>query len=425
MISKAFFRIRILILFGMILISGVNCRKSEDPSVSELLTSSLWSLTSDWSGRTISDEEFSITTYKLTGEYTISSKNFGGATFGTWNLKDDDETLIMNGLIYKIVLTTETELKITSTAIEGTSSFKALTSTIASTVGITALTSTSATLNGRFRTSNSNTEVTFEYGSTASYGKLITATESPVSGPSFSSADAILSGLIPETTYHYRIKVVNSSGTVYGQDISFKTFTAETVTDIDGNVYNTVKIGTQVWMAENLKTTKYRNGEPIPNIIDDTQWKNLTTGAYCNYSNDITNVATYGRLYNWYAVNDSRAIAPAGWHIATDSDWSILTGFLGGDKTAGSKLKETGSVHWDYPNSDATNESGFTALPGGDRSFDGSFNNMITSGFWWCSDDGALGNAWGRSMIRSFGNVDRYNSVGYERSGCSVRCIKN
>jgi uncharacterized protein (TIGR02145 family) len=422
--SKVYFRVRILILFGMVLMSGVNCRKSEEPSVSQLLTSSLWSLTSDWSGRSISDEEFSITTYKLTGEYIISS-NIRDEIIGTWNLKEDNETLIMNGLDYKIVLLTETELKITSTAIEGICSLKALTSTIASTVGITALTSTSVILNGTLRTSNSNTEVTFEYGTTTSYGKLITATKSPVSGPTFSSADVVLSGLIPETTYHYRIKVVNSSGTVYGQDNSFKTFTAETVTDIDGNVYNTVKIGTQVWMAENLKATKYRNGDPIPNITDNTQWENLTTGAYCNYSNDIKNVTTYGRLYNWYAVNDSRTIAPTGWHVATDSDWSILTGFLGGDKTAGSKLKETGSLHWDYPNSDATNESGFTALPGGDRSFDGTFNYITTLGFWWCSTNGTIGSAWGRSMIRGFGNIDRYNSVGHESSGCSVRCVRD
>ena len=422
--SRASFRVRILILFGIVLISGVNCRKSEEPSVIQLLTSSLWSLTSDWSGRSISDEEFSITTYKLTGEYIISS-NIRDEIIGTWNLKEDNETLIMNGLDCKIVLLKETELKITSTAIEGICSFKALTSTIASTVGISALTSTSVTLNGTLRTSNPNTEVTFEYGTTTSYGKLISATESPVSGPTLSRAYVVLSGLLPETIYHYRIKVVNSSGTIYGQDISFKTFTAETVTDIDGNVYNTVKIGTQVWMAEDLKVTKYRNGDPIPNITDNTQWKNLTSGAYCNYRNDNTNVTTYGLLYNWYAVMDSRTLAPTGWHVATDSDWSLLTGFLGGEKTAGSKLKETGSLHWDFPNSDATNESGFTALPGGDRSFDGTFNYITTLGFWWCFADGAIDNIWGRSMIRGFGNVDRFNEVDHERSGLSVRCIKN
>src|SRR5665648_943598 len=103
-----------------------------------------------------------------------------------------------------------------------------------------------------------------------------------------------------------------------------------TVTDIDGNVYKTVTIGTQVWMAENLKTTKYRNGDPIPNITDATAWTNLTTGAYCNNNNDANYATTYGRLYNWYAVNDIRNIAPAGWHIPTKAEWTTLTTYLGG-----------------------------------------------------------------------------------------------
>lgn len=138
-----------------------------------------------------------------------------------------------------------------------------------------------------------------------------------------------------------------------------------TVTDYDGNVYQTVLIGDQCWMMENLKVTHYRNGDPIPHVTDGVTWGNLTSGAYCNYNNDEGNVATYGRLYNWYAVDDSRNIAPAGWHVPSDAEWQTLVDYLGGDAVAGGKMKEAGTTHWASPNTGATNESGFTALPGG------------------------------------------------------------
>jgi len=168
-----------------------------------------------------------------------------------------------------------------------------------------------------------------------------------------------------------------------------------TVTDIDGNVYKTVKIGNQWWMAENLKVTRYRNGDPIPNITDNHTWVDLSTGAYCNYNNDISNVATYGRLYNWYAVDESRNIAPAGWHVPTDDEWKQLEIYLGMSPTEadethwrgtdeGGKLKETGTTHWYSPNTGATNESGFTALPGGYR-VSGGFSSLGFGAYFWSS----------------------------------------
>jgi len=146
-----------------------------------------------------------------------------------------------------------------------------------------------------------------------------------------------------------------------------------TITDIDGNVYNTIVIGTQTWMVENLKVTKYRNGESISNITDASQWSNLTAGAYCNYENIAANVTDYGRLYNWYAVSDSRNIAPAGWHVPTDTEWTTLTTFLGGESVSGGKMKETGTTHWNTTNSTVDNSSGFTGLPGGNRDNAGAF----------------------------------------------------
>ena len=200
-----------------------------------------------------------------------------------------------------------------------------------------------------------------------------------------------------------------------------------TVTDIDVNVYSTVTIGTQVWMAENLKVTHYRNGEPIPKVTDNTEWCNLTTGAYCNYDNDANNATTYGSLYNWYAVDDSRNIAPAGWHVPTDEEWQTLVDYLGGSGVAGGKLKETGTTHWKSPNEGATNESGFSALPGGYHFHDGGYSSMGSSAAFWSSSDyisfsGSF-YALGRALLHDYSKVYRH---GYdERYGYSVRCVRD
>ena len=201
----------------------------------------------------------------------------------------------------------------------------------------------------------------------------------------------------------------------------------ETVTDIDGNVYHTVTIGTQVWMVENLKTTKYRNGDLIPNVTGDAEWAGLTTGAYCNNNNDGSIAGTYGRLYNWYAVNDIRNIAPAGWHVASKTEWTTLTDFLGGQEVAGGKLKETGTTHWESPNTGAANQTGFTALPGGERKsvtgvnhtfwFDGKW------GYWWSSHsvDADWANMW--YMHHESSSCSR--GISYKYCGYSVRCVRD
>jgi len=151
-------------------------------------------------------------------------------------------------------------------------------------------------------------------------------------------------------------------------------------------------------MVENLKVTRYRNGEPIPNITDNKAWTKLKKGAICDYDNKPSNSEMYGKLYNWYAMNDSRKIAPAGWHVPTDAEWTILTDYLGGEKVASAKLKATGTTHWTNPNTDATNESGFSALPGGYRNYSGTFNGVGYYGYWWSStEDGSYG-AWDRAL---------------------------
>lgn len=195
-------------------------------------------------------------------------------------------------------------------------------------------------------------------------------------------------------------------------------------TDIDGNVYQTVTIGTQVWMAENLKVTKYRNGDPIPNVTDSTTWYGLSSGAYCNYNNNVSNASTYGILYNGNAVIDSRNIAPVGWHVATPTEWSTLANYLGGLTIAGGKMKEAGTSHWNSPNTGADNISGFTGLPGGWRNgFDGSFQYLGSRGHWWVTNEpGSTGTYIGYLVYND--GINYTNSVGGS-FGLSVRCVKD
>ena len=196
-----------------------------------------------------------------------------------------------------------------------------------------------------------------------------------------------------------------------------------TVTDVDGNTYNTVTIGTQVWMKENLRTTKYRNADPIPNVTDPTQWYTIITGAYCDYNNDLTYSATYGRLYNWYAVNTG-ILAPAGWHIPSDAEWTVLENYLGDASLAGGKLKEMGTTHWQSPKAAATNETGFTGFPGGYRSSSGSYYDITYMGVWWSSTTGSdISYAYYRFLDFNTGFVIRNED--YKVDGYSVRCIRD
>jgi uncharacterized protein (TIGR02145 family) len=194
------------------------------------------------------------------------------------------------------------------------------------------------------------------------------------------------------------------------------------ITDIDGNTYKTVTIGTQTWMAENLKVTKYNDGIAIPNVTDNTAWRELTTGALCDYDNTPSNSETYGKLYNWHAVNTGK-LCPTGWHVPSDAEWTELTDYLGGTSDAGGKLKETGTTHWNSPNTGATNETGFTALPGGYRSYDGTFLNFGIYGYWWSATENLTSNAWGRTMSYRVSSV--YRNSNDKELGFSVRCLRD
>lgn len=230
-----------------------------------------------------------------------------------------------------------------------------------------------------------------------------------------------LTGLNPSTTYFLRAYATNKAGTAYGLQVSFTTKLSK-IQDIDGNEYGTIQIGDQLWLASNLKTTKYRNGDPIVNMTDFTIWQTLTTGAFIDYDNDPSNGVIYGHLYNWFAVNDSRKLAPVGWHVATDAEWEELVNYLGGANVAGGKLKETGDHHWFYPNFGATNDSGFNALPGGFSNSRGW--NINVYGYWWSSTDYNATQAWYRYMHYDEEYIGRtVNNT--KNMGLSVRCIKD
>lgn len=246
-----------------------------------------------------------------------------------------------------------------------------------------------------------------------------------------------LAGLTPGTTYYLRAFATNGVGTGYGSVVTFTTtgsitgtivfnpdLTYETVTDRDGNMYKTIQIGTQTWMAENLKTTKYNDGTDIPNITDYTEWKNHESPAYCWHLNDITYKDVFGAMYNYSTVKTGN-LCPAGWHVPGYDEWMDLFTYLGNNEELGNHLREAGESHWIQTGSDADNSSGFTALPGGWRNLDNAnFSDLGYNGNFWAYPASDLN--YNNIMFLYQGSWEGIFVL--ERSGlfgCSVRCIKD
>lgn len=198
-----------------------------------------------------------------------------------------------------------------------------------------------------------------------------------------------------------------------------------TVTDIDGNVYHFVTIGTQVWMVENLNVTHYRNGDTISNFINSYDWNNTLTGAYRNYADNPANGKIYGKLYNFFSITDSRNLCPPGWHVPSDAEWRILREYLGGFN-AGGRLKEKGTEHWLNPNTGAINSSGFTALPGGSYfDFQGKFAALEAAGYWWSSTTIKPYYAAFWLMVYDGNYMTSVSEGAFEYCGLSIRCLKD
>jgi uncharacterized protein (TIGR02145 family) len=195
------------------------------------------------------------------------------------------------------------------------------------------------------------------------------------------------------------------------------------VTDVVGNTYQTARIGDQIWMAENLRTERYADNTIIPQVTDGTAWINLSTGAYCWFDNNSNYDVPQGKLYNWYAVADDRGLCPTGWQVPTDTDFGILIDFLGGSSVAGSKLKEVGTSHWTAPNSDATNESGFTAIPTGGRNQLGDFfPSFGYNASFWSEQAEDVAKSW--FLTLSYNSPGTILSTRQKMIGHAVRCIK-
>ena len=325
----------------------------------------------------------------------------------------------------------EQEITTASTQKSGGSSTPTVTTNAATTI-----TSATATSGGSVSSSGGGSQVT-ERGIcyNTSTNPRITNNKVP-SGSGSGDFVSIISGLAGNTTYYVRAYAIKNNSTVYGNQVVFTTLQDYgTVTDFDGNVYNTITIGSQVWTVQNLKTTHYRNGTTIPNVTDNTAWAALSTGAYCNYNNDVANVAIYGRLYNWYAATDANNIAPAGWHLPSYTEYETLINYLGGLNIAGGKAKEAGLEHWLSPNAGADNSSGFTALPAGSRYYlyngpTSAFLHLGYSDAWWTSTSSGTNNA-------RFTETEWYNTyffrsgflggIGYydKRTGYSIRLVKD
>ena len=250
-----------------------------------------------------------------------------------------------------------------------------------------------------------------------------TADNSSVNGSGTGSFVSNLSGLTGGTTYYVRAYAINSVGTAYGNEVSFTTTTSSSsITDADGNVYTSVTIGTQEWMTENLRTTKYSDGTVIPNVTSNSDWSNLSTGAWCNYSNSSTNDATYGKLYNWYAVNTNK-LCPTGWHVPSDAEWTVLTDYLAADGHSGAEGRALKATSGWNSGGNGTDDYGFLGLPGGSRSPNGDFCHIGNSGYWWSSSQNDPNNAWSRDLGNYNGIVNRnYN---YNKHGFSVRCLRD
>jgi uncharacterized protein (TIGR02145 family) len=280
---------------------------------------------------------------------------------------------------------------------------------------------------GRVNANGQIISIKFKYGTTSDCENTINA--SPLISKGFDTTEitATINGLLENTVYYYKIAAISNTDTLYGNIKSFKTsLQANSMSDIDGNIYQTVAIGEQIWMAENLKTKKFRNGDAIPTTNTLLKDSVIVTNPIYHwvFGGDVNNFNTYGCLYTWYAVNDARHLCPSGWHVPSDAEWAQLSNYLGGDAAAGGKLKETGTSHWKAPNTGATDEYGFRMLPGGWRHVD-DFWNLGAYGYYWSSTSNDTTTAWLRiasmydsKLLRTFPSFDKTN-------GFSVRCIKD
>jgi len=300
---------------------------------------------------------------------------------------------------------------------------------VVTTAAVTDITQTSATCGGNITSDGGSTIILhgIQWSLTPGFEKY---TNLAVAGTWSGPFVTLVTGLSPNALYYIRAFAANGIGAGYGSTETLKTLkpVIDSVADVNGNIYHVVPIGTQSWLCENLRVTKYNNGDAIPNVTVDVTWKNLSTGAWCVYDNQAANGSVYGNLYNWHALADSRGLCPAGWHVPTDAEWNSLSTFLGGMTTAGGPLKSTGTLEagsglWYAPNTGATNSTGFTGLPGGTRINYGNYYSLGNVGYFWSSSDTATDNAF--NFVLDANNEELVRVYNFKTNGFSVRCCKD
>jgi uncharacterized protein (TIGR02145 family) len=395
-------------------------RKQDEPTKSELLVSTVWENTE--SCGTASPEPGLYTgIFFPDGRFRTYYKAYETGN-SSWRVTGES-TLYLNN-----IESTITELTSNLLTIKGPGSFwgldikcfykyRSLPETNISTIGVSDLSRTSSTLIGYLRTCD-EAIVTVEYGTTSSYGSNALHTGNPVLGVTNEVVKITVDGLLPATTYFYRLTAETSEGTIYGTGRKFRTFDAALLTDTDGNEYATTTIGTQVWMTEPLRTTKYNDGSPIPLVTDSLEWVNLESPGYCWYRNDAaTYKESYGALYNWYAVSSGK-LCPSGWHVPEEQEWVDLINYLGAD--AGDNLTQG---HYDIEHGNAflegSNESGFSAVMTATR-HDYGFIPSENSNFWSASEEDA---DMGKIFIANSFTATTTSFL--KDSGLPVRCIKD
>jgi uncharacterized protein (TIGR02145 family) len=290
------------------------------------------------------------------------------------------------------------------------------------TAAVNAITASSASSGGNVTDTGNGTISAKGVCWATSSGPIATGSHT-TDGTGSGSFTSDITGLAGNTTYFLRAYATNSAGTNYGSETTFTTYAA---TDADGNNYTSVTVGAQTWLVENLKTTRYRNGELIGTTVPMNL--DITTAISPKYQwpcgGNESYVAEYGRFYTYWAVTDSRNICPTGWHLPSDPEWTTFINFLGGASVAGGKIKETGTTHWLTPNTGATNETGFTALPGGYRSIAGAFVSLTITGYFWSSTQNPTPDwAWGVGLHNNDAVLLRGGY--YKNDGASVRCLKD
>jgi len=384
------------------------------PALTTTAASAITGITATSGGNITSDNGATITArgicWSTTANPTIAltTKTIDGT--GTGAFSSSITGLTANTLYYVRAYATNSA----GTAYGTQVSFTTLRLPAVTTGTVTNITSTTATASGNVTDSGSRaiTARSVCYATTPS--PTITNGTVVANGTNATGAFTVsLTGLLASTTYYVRAYVTTSVGISYGADTVF------TTSSIAASLPR-VTIGTQVWSSKNLDVATYRNGDPIPQVTDQTQWVALTTGAWCWYNNDsATYGATYGRLYNWYAVNDPRGLAPQGWHVPTYAEWITLTNFLGGYLVAGGAMKSV--TGWISPNTGATNSSGFTCLPGGQRS--SVFGPEGYNAYFWSSSNYDNSNAWQFDLY--FYDTGLGRGTIYSYFGCSVRVVKD